>query len=441
MIAVYLLYGIWDYSIFAPIEMLVAELMFLIHLKKKKHFEARLAAVSVFYLLFLLLIPPYYKSDFIDEVFTDVFVNLYSMGYWFLGYVLSIFLFFLCFDTDKRNVLFYCATGYCTQHIVTAVWRIVLLFVNFGNPLANLAVEISVCASVYCFVWFFSARKLKYNLSLASKNGHVALFSTLAILLNTVLSMCCRLEQVGLITEIVENMYSIVSCALVLILQFSVSSRRELQYELDMVSRMWEKDREQYELRKEYIDAVNVKFHDLKHVWSTMQEVDSGYMEEMKRTLDAYDLVVNTGNEALDVVLSEKSVSCKNNGIHLTCMVNGAKLHFMENADIYSCLGNALDNAIEAVSALPEEKRSISVSMVEQGDLLLLCVENYFAGEIKLKNGFPVTTKRDAFDHGFGFKSMKHVAEKYGGKISFSSANNIFTLNLFLPYVHGERKQ
>jgi signal transduction histidine kinase len=62
-----------------------------------------------------------------------------------------------------------------------------------------------------------------------------------------------------------------------------------------------------------------------------------------------------------------------------------------------------------------------------------VCFENYFEGDIKLANGLPVTTKRDKDNHGFGLKSIRYAAEKYGGTMTINIEENWFILRILLP--------
>ena len=54
-------------------------------------------------------------------------------------------------------------------------------------------------------------------------------------------------------------------------------------------------------------------------------------------------------NEALDLVLTEKSILCTEYRIKLSTMVDGSMLNFMKTTDVYALFGNLMDNAIESV--------------------------------------------------------------------------------------------
>ena len=103
--------------------------------------------------------------------------------------------------------------------------------------------------------------------------------------------------------------------------------------------------------------------------------------------------------------------------------------------DIYTLLGNALDNAIEAVSKYKEiEKRVVSLTISAKESFLCIQTNNYYEGKLEFKDGLPISTKkRNRAYHGFGMKSMKHLSEKYGGTMVASLDNGIFMLQIVLP--------
>lgn len=49
----------------------------------------------------------------------------------------------------------------------------------------------------------------------------------------------------------------------------------------------------------------------------------------------------------------------------------------------------------------------------------MLSFTNYFSGTRRMEDGFPVTTKTEEEGfHGYGMKSMRLIAEKYGGSLT-----------------------
>lgn len=98
--------------------------------------------------------------------------------------------------------------------------------------------------------------------------------------------------------------------------------------------------------------------------------------------------------------------------------------------------GNALDNAIEAVMELEDiQKRVISVKIVAQQDILVIQIQNYYDRNLIYEDGLPVTTKKNRYEHGYGMKSIRYMAEKYNGTITVSSEDDIFRLQILIPAV------
>lgn len=62
--------------------------------------------------------------------------------------------------------------------------------------------------------------------------------------------------------------------------------------------------------------------------------------------------------------------------------LDGKKLNFMSELDLYTFFGNALDNAIESVSKLSEDKRAISLTMTKKGNFISLVIQNYTDNKI-----------------------------------------------------------
>ena len=125
---------------------------------------------------------------------------------------------------------------------------------------------------------------------------------------------------------------------------------------------------------KENIDLINIKSHDLKHVLSAQfptvrpagKAADGcgASFENNGETdviLNNYEDIKHTGNAALDVLLSQKSILCRKNKIQFDCMCDGSLLLFMSEIDILTMFGNIMDNAIEAARAIDDESNRIII--------------------------------------------------------------------------------
>lgn len=73
------------------------------------------------------------------------------------------------------------------------------------------------------------------------------------------------------------------------------------------------------------------------------------------------------------------------------------------------------------------------MTVAVQKSFLLLRFENYYEGTLEFEGGLPVTTKKDKAYHGFGIKSIRYTAEKYGGSVTVAAKDNWFEMKVLLP--------
>ena len=104
------------------------------------------------------------------------------------------------------------------------------------------------------------------------------------------------------------NLYPIISCIVALFLLFGAQKINQLQSEREKSILVARKDKEHYDLYKTSVEALNIKFHDMKHLLATIKNGGGfeGYVDDAYKSLSAYDSIAHTGNKALDVVLTEK---------------------------------------------------------------------------------------------------------------------------------------
>ena len=115
-------------------------------------------------------------------------------------------------------------------------------------------------------------------------------------------------------------------------------------------------------------------------------------------------------------------------------MADGEKLSFMREDDLYCLFGNIIDNAAEAVAHLSDdEKRVINLTCGARGDMALIEEENYYEGDLTFEDGLPQTTKSDKMYHGYGVRSIRLIARRYGGEATMSADGGIFSLKVLLP--------
>jgi hypothetical protein len=270
----------------------------------------------------------------------------------------------------------------------------------------------------------------------------VILVLSSAVLLNSIMvdKYEAKTDQVALVVSFI---YGIISCLLMLILQLQLKDAKNTQKELEIVQTLWKSDKEHYELAKENIDIINIKCHDLKQQISAIRHggnFDAQDLKDIEQSVMIYGSMIKTGNDALDVVLTEKSLTCSKNNIVLTYIVDGEKLNFMSTSNIYSLFGNAIDNAIEYLLKINSDKRFIRLYAKNVNNMISIHIENYFEGNIEYNNGLPKTTKKDVGFHGYGTLSMKKIVESYNGEMFIKTKSNLFIVDILLPIPKNSEK-
>ena len=227
-------------------------------------------------------------------------------------------------------------------------------------------------------------------------------------------------------------------CIVVLYLESELFKKSQLKQEKELLDFLYKTQQEQYKLSKENIAIINQKCHDLKHQIRALRNADKAemdrYIGEIEESVEIYEAIVKTGNDVFDTILTEKSLYCKKHGIQVICVADGNQLGFVDSIDLYAILGNAMDNAIEAVEKIEEkENRQIDVLIYRQHNFLVMNIMNPMPEKLIYEDGIPVTTKKDKFSHGFGIRSIRQILRKYEGFLNVSEEDGCFSLKMLIP--------
>ena len=366
------------------------------------------------------------------------------------------------FNASWLESLVTVAAGYTAQHTTFAcVGALLATLQNTLYIYDSRLFPLRICcfAAAYTFIWVLIARQFTVDDATIRHKPLRVITSIILLLLAIVLNMQTQklIYATGINAEVQTLLYvydALVSFAALALLVTATTMDR-MANDLAVIRQIDELKERQYELSRETIELVNTKFHDVRNnlasLRRTAQELqrmqhdgtaDSHFIpdipvdsiEQMEYSIRIYDSIFNTGDDALDTILMEKSLYCTQHGITFTAMADGAALRFMDRSDVYALFGNMLDNAIEAVSLVRDaNSRQITFNLHADGRMLRIEEENYYSGTLQIRNGLPVTTKGDRRFHGFGMRSIARQVSKYRGDMTISTADHIFTLSIVLP--------
>lgn len=347
------------------------------------------------------------------------------------------------FEMSWWDAVFSCTAGYALQNLGHATWELLLSVLLPGVellPAVSAAGQCALFAIVFALGYLGIIRQLRAERLEGEGDRRTLLVLVGVIAVNIVLDTTVReLADAGTLQAapyVTLRVCQLFVSALTLYLDYEILYSNRMRADAAATKQLMEDERRQYELSRDTIEAINVRCHDIRHqVRELSGAAGTGreFMENLDGLISIYDSGVQTGNRALDVILTEKSLLCQRRGIGLTCTADGGALSFMAEQDVYSLFGNALDNAIEAAEGVRDPgRRLVDVSVRRVGQMAAVQVRNFYEGELREEGGALRSTKGGGL-HGYGTKSMRLVAERYDGTISHEAKDRLFVVHVLLP--------
>lgn len=354
-----------------------------------------------------------------------------------LVYVLLIGLVYLCFEESMWTVLFVASSGYIAQDLAGSFKQLLKQIPGIAE-LTTQSLGI-VLVDVCCYGAIFGLLFVLFRP--ATRNREDNFDNKLkAIVSAVVLIMCIGMARLtqdnperNTMAAVAESIYSMAVDILFLVVQFNIMDRSRLANWVETMQELMHQQYAQYEESKATVELIHEKYHDLKQMIATLEEVVPEHqLTELKESIERYETRVRSGYKVLDVLLTQKIDLCIQRNIQMTVNLGNADFSFMEEMDVYTLFHNALNNAIRAVSALPEDMFRFIILLVRQeGNLLTIHLENPCTEDISFENGLP-KSRRDARYHGFGMRSMERTAEKYDGTLAVKAENGKFYLDILM---------
>lgn len=413
------------------IELIFAELLLCRRLRwRKKH----IIVTGLLWILYLVI--PYIVTDGIISLEIPLRNGSYVMGFLSMLLLSGIGLWITFEFHSLKELVFYVLAASILQHMVYSISMMTAVLFHIEETWMSQVAEVFIMIILYVSFSFFLDRRMQKGDDIGVKNNLLIIFTSFSVFIIYIFSFWTReYEQPSAGRFAFESFCG----GLLLLLLFGMFEKSKLEKQNEIMQQIMSLEEEQHKMSMENIEMINQKCHDLKHQISALRYLDNAKEQEkiirdIEHSIMIYDMSVKTGNDALDIVLAEKSIYCERCHIRFSCIADGEKLGFMSDTDIYSLFGNAFDNAIESLCQVENpEKRIIGVHIFCKGNYLVVHIENYCSHPVVFENGLPLTTKENRSYHGYGTRSIRFLVEKYGGTVSMSAENDIFQLNILFP--------
>ena len=263
-----------------------------------------------------------------------------------------------------------------------------------------------------CFsaiVAVFLIFKMTYEIGSTAYNG-IALFSACGLFVSTFFALYLygRLERQGEALHRQE--------------QFEQHLKFQEKHLDEILLKQQDMQRFRHDLRNQFIA--------IKGYFARSEVLDGEkYIDALMQGLDAASEMIDTGNTALDAVLSSKLSLAQHKGITVEHHIRIAENLAVDPVDLCVIFGNALDNAIEACDRLETADKRIVLDLRQEDNTLFCQLANT---ALPSDTSSLATSKPDKDNHGFGFANLAASLEKYGGAPLVVWENGWFILSFML---------
>ncbi len=199
-------------------------------------------------------------------------------------------------------------------------------------------------------------------------------------------------------------------------------------------------NRDYYAVLDKQNENMHIMVHDIKNHLGVIESIAdndkvTAYIGELCSNIGKYYAVSQlTGNKMLDIIIGKYTALCSKNGLYFNAKALTSNLSFVHDSDISAMVGNLLDNAFEAAKQAENGKIEFSLYTIDSKSCVVSVINTALTAP-KCENETLVSAKPDAKSHGYGIKSIKKTAEKYGGSYSwfYDDKNREFHAMVMLP--------
>lgn len=189
-----------------------------------------------------------------------------------------------------------------------------------------------------------------------------------------------------------------------------------------------EKREEVRKVRHDYKNFLLALKADLEseHLQEAMHIID----EELKN--DMLNGLPQSGFYALDAVVGSKAAIAQKVGIRIVPEYRLECIPNIISTDVCVMIGNALDNAIDYLRDHTECGKQIELDIAYQKGVFNMKTRNRVKEDIDIKDECDIKTTKQEDGHGYGLKSISHIAQKYGGKMILTCKDEMFECGVVL---------
>lgn len=178
--------------------------------------------------------------------------------------------------------------------------------------------------------------------------------------------------------------------------------------------------------------------HDMRHhltaidgfLTSGKPQQAEAYIKQVRSDIEAITPKRFCENELVNLLCSSFCAKAERIGVRLTLEAAIPASVSISDTELCALLSNGLENALNAVEALKENRRWVEFYCGVRAGKLLIEIKNPYTGQISFRDGLPEPTRPN---HGHGCRSIQTITQTHRGLCEFKAVDGIFTLRVALP--------
>lgn len=213
-----------------------------------------------------------------------------------------------------------------------------------------------------------------------------------------------------------------------------------VQQQMQLFEGELERSAEKYDQFAKSMEEIRSYRHDMQNhllcIDSLLQEKkyeeSSQYIHSITEVFSVMIQAEKTHNYILDALLNDKIEKARLQHAKVITKIKISRKLNIENKDWCILIGNALDNSLEALAEVPENKRELTIQITNVGDMMTTKITNTMAKSVLVEDNQIKTRKADKSNHGIGLKNIRSVVAKYHGEMEVKINKDSFSLVFLL---------
>ena len=276
------------------------------------------------------------------------------------------------------------------------------------------------------------------------KKTHVA--AAVLVPLTTLISICVLitiLPAADGITRILLLLSIACTIAANLILYYligSLGSEGSLLRENEMLRALAAYEEHNIEERRTLYEQTRGIRHEMKNYLTLLEQYIRNdrlqealeTIETVKGKVESQGVQIQSPNETLNFILNTALAQAAAQKIRAKVLIEESRIP-LSDLDLYSLMGNLLNNAVEALAGMPETERDLNIECTRKGGYVAILVRNRILASVLENNPELKTTKDNPHHHGFGVRMIREVAQRNGGMADFFETEGWFQVQVLIP--------